>query len=732
MVDEEIIAKSDPRQDLKTHTETVLKNLYDFKKLNLLKLDQKDWEILEKACLYHDFGKANDRFQTKIRRQKIKVNIPDFPHNYLSLAFIQEEDELLNKLVAFSHWREFESISDDDYRKLIENLKKYIPSLKKYFRIKFSVVPPLKFAKKIEKIKNYYNKRKDALIDINKERKFITLLGLLNRFDHSASAGVTVEKKPVPKDIIIKNFLLNITKSPWQLKIYEKIKNQNGVIVASTGIGKTEMGLLWAGDRKTFYTLPVKTSVDAMYQRLKKVFGRGNVGLLHSEAIGRLLMEHMTEHMEIHPAESFLTYDTSKNLATPVTVSTVDQLFSATLKYLGFEKIYATLSYSNVIIDEIQAYSPHTLAIIIHGLKEIKQMGARYLILTATFPTFIKNYIEYEFFYKKVPNLVRHNIKIIDEPLAENIIDFIEREKTERILIVCNTVKKAQKIFNYVKSKTNTLLLHSRFMRFDRMKKENKLLRGFRGVLVTTQVVEVSLDIDFDVIFTELAPIEVLIQRMGRVFRRYKNDGEYAPSQPNVYIFTEEVSGRGNVYESDILQKTLNFIKNGKLYEDEKLRIVDSFYREENLRHTQYFNKFKNVINLIKKYNTVSKRQAQEIFREMDIIEIIPEEFLFKPIKNKKLCETIGVKGDTTLLKVLQNVKITNKKEKILIYELLKDFFIPVNYHLIKKKEILSLLEFLESPHSFFREIKVARGVKYDEDKGLLLNEERKDTKNII
>lgn len=95
----------------------------------------------------------------------------------------------------------------------------------------------------------------------------------------------------------------------------------------------------------------------------------------------------------------------AKNLSYPLIVSTADQIFTATLKYLGFEKIYGTLSYSKVIIDEIQAYSPQTMAIIIHGLKEIVSIGGKFLIVTATFPSFVRDELPLDFSITKIPNL---------------------------------------------------------------------------------------------------------------------------------------------------------------------------------------------------------------------------------------------------------------------------------------------------------------------------------------
>ena len=99
------------------------------------------------------------------------------------------------------------------------------------------------------------------------------------------------------------------------------------------------------------------------------------------------------------------------------------------------------------------------------------------------------------------------------------------------VLVCCNTVRRAQRVYEKLKESHPELqveLLHGRFNSVDRLEKEKRLLDQMstkcrpnaRGnVLVATQVVEVSLDVDFDTIFTEPAPLDALLQRFGRINR---------------------------------------------------------------------------------------------------------------------------------------------------------------------------------------------------------------------
>jgi len=726
MVDE-ILAKSSPFKTLKEHTKEVLQNYNLLKNLSRelsLNLTEEKWEVLKKACFYHDFGKANDEFQQVIRERKRKKVVP---HNFLSIAFIEEKEkdkDLLIKLIAFHHWRDCDLIyNKEEILKIYENMSRYLEKVNKYFENNFELISRSTFKKRLNYLENFYSKRIDGALNIQKEKDFIILLGLLNRIDHASSAGVEVEKNSINKFEITKNFLFKKTKYPWQLELLkDNYKDRSGIVVASTGMGKTEMALLWAESKKTFYTLPIRTSVDFMYKRLKKLCGN-NVGLLHSEALGRLLIENV----ETSNDELFYVYDLAKNLAYNLIVCTPDQLFSSTLKYLGFEKIYSTLSYSKIIIDEIQAYSPHTLAIIIQGLKELTILGGKFLVVTATLPNFVKKEINYDFEIKKIPNLKKHKIKLIKDALTkENVKGIINivNNKAKKILIVCNTVKKAQDLYISLKE-FNPILLHSRFTRIDRRKKEEKVLdENFEGLAIATQVVEVSLDIDFDILITEAAPIDVLIQRMGRIYRKFKCDGDFYPDFPNVYVFTEDISGVGSVYEKELILKSINFLREGVISEEDKVGMVEDFYTEENLKDTRYFTKFNNALEAIKHFSVNKKGEAQKIFRDIAQIEVIPKCLLDTKISEEKesILKELDVKANS-LKEILEKVRIDNKNEKnrknrLLLMEIIKDFLVPIPIY--KNLKIEFLCNFIENSNlkSFLSEIKVV-DCCYDSDFGI-------------
>jgi CRISPR-associated endonuclease/helicase Cas3 len=151
----------------------------------------------------------------------------------------------------------------------------------------------------------------------------------------------------------------------------------------------------------------------------------------------------------------------------------------------------------------------------------------------------------------------RHWVEVWDGSL----IDQIERiltaiEDCPHTLIVCNHVRTAHQVFEICQKRfgNDVMLLHSRFATKDRNKIEQDLLRRLPCVLVATQVVEVSLNLDFYQAFLEPAPIDAEAQRMGRV-NRY---GARPPAR--VVVMSEQVNHH-KLYDTDKSKKTVELLR---------------------------------------------------------------------------------------------------------------------------------------------------------------------------
>lgn len=232
--------------------------------------------------------------------------------------------------------------------------------------------------------------------------------------------------------------------------------------------------------------------------------------------------------------------------------------------------------------------------------KFLVDKNATCMFLSATLPKFIRKLIEHEipsisFMQPSYRNdsdrrILEQKRHILEPPIDGDISDNIElivREagKANSTLVVCNHVPTAQQVYRAIKDKIkDTVLLHSQFCRRDRNNIENdllgsklpatdKLFKKLPKILVSTQVIEVSLDLDFEQGFTEPAPIDAIVQRLGRINR-------YAKRPPTkVRIFSKQ-SHSYNIYDADLTDKSLKVLSSlpNPLGEEDLNQAADRVY----------------------------------------------------------------------------------------------------------------------------------------------------------
>jgi len=648
-----IYAKSEPIESLKEHTNKLIKNYHILKESYGFKLrNEKMWDILMIAAQYHDAGKIYCQFQNKIidiinKKYKLAIHEVkqivnyDVPHNYLSPAFLphyenlgltKDEFRVLVQSIAYHHERE----QEPDTLKIREIIEKDLMNKIEDIRNELSVEIP-------DKLNSLYTAAisPQRRIKSGYENYFLYVLvkGMLHRIDHSASASSPSDFEIIERDTDknIAEFTLDYFKRKdyplRDVQVFSREnKDKNIIVVASTGMGKTESALLWINNDKAFFTLPLRVSINALYDRVtnEDSIGYDYAGLLHSTS-----MEYLDENGYENWEE---IYAHSRMLSSKLTFTTIDQIFKFPFKYRGYEKLYATMAYSKVVIDEIQAYSPEIAAVLLKGIEMIHQIGGRFMIMTATLPKLYiqaleergvlthNDYIKGEF----LSDLIRHKILVKDKSILCDAEEIINRGKTSKVLVIVNTVDRAIELFEKLSGHENIFLLHSLFTQKHRNMLESKIKafaddQSAKGVWITTQIVEASLDVDFDYLFTELSTLDSLFQRMGRCYRKRK----YDLSEPNVYVYTEDVKGVGTIYDKDIWDKSRNAIKKYNfegLSESDKVNMVDELYSKENLSGTKFLNTFYNALKFLDTnddYN-LDSNEAQRILRNIQSINVIP------------------------------------------------------------------------------------------------------------
>lgn len=612
---------------IKEHTQMVLNSYHELLKLKNKYFNDELNKMIETSIKYHDIGKVNTIFQEKMRRH---YNSDEIPHGYLSALTIRLKD-LDPAIKEFKHFKTIINAVYYHHRRSIYNEKEIENFAKNHFEKQLeyyleSQYPGVRY----DNLNRIYTRDLSSPITKLEEWiEFVIVKGILNRCDWSASGNlaIEIEAEQSMKDNILKRFDLNSVQK-FMMENY----NENVAIVASTGAGKTEAALLWLNDEKGFFTLPMKVSANAIYQRIKEHYllpinNQNKVAILHGDCY----------KLYDNNDNDLANYHNARNLAYPLTVCTIDQIFKFAYKALGTEHLLATLKYSKVIIDELQAYSPDMLATIITALKYIHKIGGKFAIITATLPQFILDElstcnIKYKRFIGNIDN--RHKIMIHEDDMLNDLDNILEDAKTKKALVICNTVNSAQKL--YIKlleldSNTEIHLLHSRYTKKHRQILEDDVIEFSKsnrtGICISTQIVEASLDIDFDVLYTYLSSIDSLIQRMGRVYRKRENSNQLV----NVHIYTFK-DGIGCVYDKIIYERTLDVLKdyhNQMFLEEEKIKCMDEVYDRKELEKTKYMKIYNEKMEYLSNLTAlqVEKSEVDNKFRNINSIFILPERF---------------------------------------------------------------------------------------------------------
>ncbi|MDD3654365.1 MAG: CRISPR-associated helicase Cas3' [Desulfotomaculaceae bacterium] len=433
----------------------------------------------------------------------------------------------------------------------------------------------------------------------------------------------------------------------------------SAIMIAPTGSGKTEAALLWAVNQdsserpfsRLFYALPYQASMNAMYGRLNQMSFPGMVGLEHSRSVLALYRSYLEEDYSRKQAMKLARWarQLSRLHHYPVRVLSPYQMLKGFYRLKGYEALLTDFLGGSFIFDEIHAYDANRLATILGTIKYLrKNFGTRFLVMSATLPGLLQSRLADSLGTDLViqatsevfSNFQRHRLLVQEGDLLEG--GWPERIAGEAgnnlsVLVCCNTIKRAQraylKLSGILGDHVKVLLLHGRFNGRDRLSKE-KLIQDSSGsrssvrkpiVLVSTQVVEVSLDIDLDVIYTDPAPLEALIQRFGRINRRRLK--KWAP----VNVFTEPSDGQ-QVYQDELVLKSLEILKrnNGNIINEEEISSwLDEVYRggiEErwNNEFQEAYTEFEaSCLNTMRAFD--AKESLKELFyRAFDGMEVLP------------------------------------------------------------------------------------------------------------
>lgn len=248
-----------------------------------------------------------------------------------------------------------------------------------------------------------------------------------------------------------------------------------------------------------------------------------------------------------------------KGLLSDFVVGTVDQVLMAGLKQKHLALRHLALSGKVVVIDECHAYDAYMGSYLSLVLRWLGSYGVPVILMSATLPSgtrrmLMESYANASLDQTDGNDLTYPRISVVEgrrtfsvgpdcsprrcEVTVERITDSELIERLRSFLrdggcagIILNTVSRAQRFYEEIKSEypgDRVLLIHSAFTDLDRSFLEAEVMDALqqshsstdiRTIVVGTQVLEQSLDIDFDLLVSDICPIDLLIQRMGRLHR---------------------------------------------------------------------------------------------------------------------------------------------------------------------------------------------------------------------
>lgn len=392
------------------------------------------------------------------------------------------------------------------------------------------------------------------------------------------------------------------------------------IIEAPMGEGKTEAAVslassLMHGFNKSgcYFALPSAATSNCMFDRVKKCFsecGIEETRLLHGHAW--LVEKANLGDGNSKEAKAWLA-PMRRSILSPYGVGTIDQALMSVLRIRYTILRLAGLSEKVLIIDEVHAYDAYMQQALTRLLSWARVLHIPVVLLSATLPSEKRKAMLESMGCNNYENNTANEYPLITQGFLDGTIEQVAvsgthmrqraalsirswmndlsavaafaLQRTQQggcVGIIVNTVSEAQALYLEIENQkdqtTELYLFHARFPLFNRQQIENKCVKLFgkhgnrpdKAILVATQVVEQSIDLDFDLLITMLCPIDLLLQRMGRM-HRHDRPRPASMLQPEAVILTPESeealvkTSTSHIYAPWILKKTWNLLKNMNL-----------------------------------------------------------------------------------------------------------------------------------------------------------------------
>lgn len=569
--------------------------------INIANFDKTD-ELFYDIALFHDLGKVIKSFQGYIQKLSKNAN----PHSIISAVYF-----LLNFCEKYSQkelvFGANSIISHHGKLKSINELLNSFINNEKLIKSQFSEILDNKTALLFFKISNVdFSKLEDLSYDFEeiefdiddyiRQKELFSKLIFADKFEAIFSQSPNFKKQNF--DILCledykikKGFSKNDERDKAKDEIIKNFNNNSNekiyLITAPTGIGKTLISLEIAlkikeaqNKNRIIYAIPFTSIIDQVGQIFNEIFP--NQIIIHHHR-----SEFKTDNEEQNNNYERLKYIT-QSWSEPFIVSTFYQLFFAIFSNKNSDNIkFQSLKNAVVVLDEVQAI-PFELWQVMRSFFEkiATNLNTTFVLMSATMPIVSNNACELanknELYFQK--NRYRLSFLKDEKMQIDEICERIIKEyyNNKSVLCVVNTIKTSKILFKKLsqnlQNQEDIFCLNSYMLQIDRKNVINSITKKNKNqvkhkILISTQVIEAGVDLDFDIGFREFAPLSSIIQTAGRVNR------EGRKTQADIFLF--ELDGVG-IYDAILINETKKSLKtalNPNLEEKNILSFIEEHFK---------------------------------------------------------------------------------------------------------------------------------------------------------
>lgn len=400
------------------------------------------------------------------------------------------------------------------------------------------------------------------------------------------------------------------------------------LIEAPCGYGKTEAAMLAAskmGSDKSgvYFAMPTTSTAKGLTPRMQTVMNKIEPSIVIPELDSSMIWNEKSDMNSI--PKNLWTSRTRHQFLYPFAVGTIDQALKSVLYYRYSCIGMLGLTDKVLVIDEVHAYDAYMLTELTALIKWCRFFNVPVILLSATLPVTVKKELFEATGLRAEPNLVFSAYPLISMVDHKNLVQIpfqiegktvpVKCERTDDLIetminkassinegcaaIILDTVDHAFEVYDKLKEKTDDLFVYvGRSTLSSKAAKSEELLkllgkdrsnRPKRLIVVTTSIIEQSLDIDFDYMFTTIAPIDLLIQRIGRVWR-HSDVGtireKISIDTPVTVVIPEDYNGLTWIYsDAKLLDNTAEMLQKFPVIDTVKTirTLIDTVYTHDNL-----------------------------------------------------------------------------------------------------------------------------------------------------